>query len=123
MTGVSSLKEEVVAGGFNLLVVRELTGGIYFANPKRARVNDQPGRDIVITGVPSRDFPKIQAMELKSSTVCMNFAGIAIFSSEVEEQVEFFIPRVGLVTIAMCMRNMLRLYNSYQGNGFESYAK
>ncbi len=34
LTGASSLKEEVIAGGFNLLVVRELTGGIYFAEPK-----------------------------------------------------------------------------------------
>ena len=34
LTGASSLKEEVVAGGFNILVVRELTGGIYFAEPK-----------------------------------------------------------------------------------------
>ncbi len=34
LTGASSLKQEAVAGGFNLLVVRELTGGIYFAAPK-----------------------------------------------------------------------------------------
>ncbi len=34
LTGASSLKEEVIDGGFNLLVVRELTGGIYFAEPK-----------------------------------------------------------------------------------------
>jgi 3-isopropylmalate dehydrogenase len=34
LTGNSSLKEEIVAGGFDLLVVRELTGGIYFAEPK-----------------------------------------------------------------------------------------
>lgn len=34
LTGASSLKEDVIAGGFNLLVVRELTGGIYFAEPK-----------------------------------------------------------------------------------------
>jgi len=34
LTGASSLKEEVIAGGFDLLVVRELTGGIYFAQPK-----------------------------------------------------------------------------------------
>jgi 3-isopropylmalate dehydrogenase len=44
LTGASSLKEEVIAGGFNVLVVRELTGGIYFSKPKgiegegRARV-------------------------------------------------------------------------------------
>jgi len=34
LTGASSLKEEVISGGFNILVIRELTGGIYFAQPK-----------------------------------------------------------------------------------------
>ncbi len=34
LTGASSLKEEVIAGGFDILVVRELTGGIYFSQPK-----------------------------------------------------------------------------------------
>jgi len=34
LTGNSSLKPEIIEGGFDLLVVRELTGGIYFAEPK-----------------------------------------------------------------------------------------
>lgn len=34
LTSSSSLKESVIEGGFDLLVVRELTGGIYFASPK-----------------------------------------------------------------------------------------
>lgn len=34
LTGASSLKDEVIGGGFNILVVRELTGGIYFSEPK-----------------------------------------------------------------------------------------
>ena len=34
LTASSSLKEEVIQGGFDILVVRELTGGIYFATPK-----------------------------------------------------------------------------------------
>jgi 3-isopropylmalate dehydrogenase len=34
LTGNSSLKPEVIDGGFDILVVRELTGGIYFAQPK-----------------------------------------------------------------------------------------
>ncbi len=34
LTGASSLKQEIIEGGFDLLVVRELTGGIYFAEPK-----------------------------------------------------------------------------------------
>ncbi|MEZ4483463.1 MAG: hypothetical protein R2864_02315 [Syntrophotaleaceae bacterium] len=44
----------------------------------------------------------------------MNFATIKNFSTEVEDKVETFIPRVGPVTIAMCMRNTLRLSNAYQ---------
>lgn len=34
LTGNSSLKSEIIDGGFDILVVRELTGGIYFAQPK-----------------------------------------------------------------------------------------
>jgi len=34
LTGNSSLKPEIIDGGFDILVVRELTGGIYFAQPK-----------------------------------------------------------------------------------------
>jgi 3-isopropylmalate dehydrogenase len=34
LTGASTLKEEVVCGGFDILVIRELTGGIYFSQPK-----------------------------------------------------------------------------------------
>jgi len=34
LTGASSLKEEVISGGFDILVVRELIGGIYFSRPK-----------------------------------------------------------------------------------------
>lgn len=34
LTSASSLKEEVISGGFDILVIRELTGGIYFSQPK-----------------------------------------------------------------------------------------
>lgn len=34
IAGASPLKEELIAGGLDLLVVRELTGGIYFGQPK-----------------------------------------------------------------------------------------
>jgi len=34
MTANSTLKEAVIEGGLDILVVRELTGGIYFAQPK-----------------------------------------------------------------------------------------
>jgi 3-isopropylmalate dehydrogenase len=34
LAGASALKPELVAGGLDILVVRELTGGIYFGEPK-----------------------------------------------------------------------------------------
>ncbi len=40
LIGSSSLKESVIEGGFDILVVRELTGGIYFADPKGVDVVD-----------------------------------------------------------------------------------
>lgn len=68
---------------------------------------------LVITGVPSRDFPKIRLEEFSAHTICLNFATIKNFEPKVEEQAELFIPRVGPVTVAMCMRNTLRLYSTY----------
>jgi len=34
LTHASPVKEELIAGGFNVLCVRELTGGLYFGQPK-----------------------------------------------------------------------------------------
>ncbi|MEW9670754.1 3-isopropylmalate dehydrogenase [Ammoniphilus sp. 3BR4] len=45
MAKASSLKEEVVAG-VDLMVVRELTGGIYFGEKKRYQ--DENGRDVAV---------------------------------------------------------------------------
>ena len=69
--------------------------------------------DMVITGVPSRAFPKIRLEEIAPHAICLNFATIKNFAPEVEEGAELFIPRVGPVTVAMCMRNTLRLYRTY----------
>ena len=69
--------------------------------------------DMVITGVPSKAFPKIEAEELSPHTICLNFATIKNFTPEAEEAAELFIPRVGPATVAMCMRNTLRLYRTY----------
>jgi 3-isopropylmalate dehydrogenase len=37
LTHASPVKEEIVAGGFDVLCVRELTGGLYFGQPKGIR--------------------------------------------------------------------------------------
>jgi 3-isopropylmalate dehydrogenase len=75
LTGASSLKEEVIAGGFNVLVVRELTGGIYFSQPKgiegegRARV----GIDTMRYSVPEIEritHVAFQAARKRGKKVC-----------------------------------------------------
>ncbi len=57
LTGASSLKEEVIAGGFNVLVVRELTGGIYFSQPKGI---DGVGRERVGVDTMRYSVPEIE---------------------------------------------------------------
>jgi len=44
LAGASSLKPELVSG-LDILIVRELTGGIYFGQPRGIRVNDQGVRE------------------------------------------------------------------------------
>lgn len=57
LTGASSLKEEVIDGGFNVLVIRELTGGIYFSQPKGI---EGEGRDRIGTDTMKYSVPEIE---------------------------------------------------------------
>jgi methylenetetrahydrofolate dehydrogenase (NADP+)/methenyltetrahydrofolate cyclohydrolase len=69
--------------------------------------------DIVITGVPSRNFEKIRADELKQGVICLNFSSVQNFELDAKETASLYIPRVGTMTVAMCMRNALQLYRNY----------
>jgi 3-isopropylmalate dehydrogenase len=46
LTHASPIKPELVEGGFNVLCVRELTGGLYFGTPKEIR--EENGEEIAI---------------------------------------------------------------------------
>src|SRR5512137_2255071 len=75
LTGASSLKDEVIAGGFNILVVRELTGGIYFAQPKgiEGTGRDRIGFDTMRYSVPEIEriaHVAFQAARKRSRKVC-----------------------------------------------------
>ena len=71
--------------------------------------------DIVVTGVPSADFPKIQRDEVRPNVVCINFSSVNNFSDNMAEHTSVYIPRIGPMTVAMCMRNSLRLYHNFHG--------
>jgi 5,10-methylene-tetrahydrofolate dehydrogenase/methenyl tetrahydrofolate cyclohydrolase len=65
--------------------------------------------DVVITGVPSRTFPLVTGEEIKAGAVCVNFSQYRNFDDSILEVASTFIPRVGPMTVAMSMRNLLRL--------------
>jgi methylenetetrahydrofolate dehydrogenase (NAD+) len=69
--------------------------------------------DVVVTGVPAKSFDCVSASEVREDAVCLNFATIRNFDRGVKKKVEFYVPRVGPVTVAMCLRNTLRLYRNF----------
>lgn len=73
--------------------------------------------DIVITGVPSDHFDKVRADEVKPGTVCINFSSHQNFADDINTHTDIFIPRVGPMTVAMCMRNTVRLFENFHQTG------
>ena len=75
LTGASSLKEEVIGGGFNILVIRELTGGIYFSQPKgiEGQGRERVGIDTLrysVTEIERITHVAFQAARKRNKKVC-----------------------------------------------------
>lgn len=70
--------------------------------------------DIVVTGVPSKNFDVIKKVEVRAGTTYVNFSSLKNYSEDLKEHVNIFIPRVGPVTVAMCLRNVVRLHSQFQ---------
>ena len=68
--------------------------------------------DIVITGVPSREFERIRGEEIREDAVCLNFSTHANYDESAVRKARAFIPRVGPMTVTMALRNTLRLYQN-----------
>ncbi|WOO76795.1 Methylenetetrahydrofolate dehydrogenase [NAD(+)] [Vanrija pseudolonga] len=64
--------------------------------------------DVVISAVPSDKF-KVPTAQLKDGCVCVNVAGEKNFEADVRERASIYVPSVGVMTIAMLQRNLLRL--------------
>ena len=69
--------------------------------------------DIIITGVPGSVFALVKREEVPSNSVCVNFSSEKNFNEDVKSHVRAFIPRVGPMTVAMCMRNTIRLFENF----------
>ncbi len=69
--------------------------------------------DIIITGVPNKTFDLIKAEEIKDNCVYVNFSSFKNYDESIKEKCSIFIPRVGPVTVAMCLRNVLRLNEQF----------
>ena len=72
---------------------------------------------IVVTGVPSKAFPPVDAGELAPGTIGLNFSTIRNFTDAARDAVDVFVPRVGPMTVTMVLRNATRLYRNYHAEG------
>ena len=105
LTGASSLKTEVIKGGFDILVVRELTGGIYFASPKgiEGEGGKRSGFDTMKYSVPEIEritHVAFKAARKRSKKVCSidkaNVLSTSVLWREVVERVAGEYPDVEL---------------------------
>ncbi|RDW84348.1 hypothetical protein BP6252_01938 [Coleophoma cylindrospora] len=67
-----------------------------------------PISDVVISGVPGNGF-KVPLQHLKNGAVCINFSSEKNFTPEVKQKASIYVPAIGKVTIAILLRNILRL--------------
>jgi methylenetetrahydrofolate dehydrogenase (NAD+) len=67
--------------------------------------------DVVVTGVPSSEYT-FPTEYIKSGAVCINFSSDKNFATEVKERASLYVPSIGKVTIAMLLRNLLRLIDN-----------
>ncbi|KAE8351992.1 hypothetical protein BDV28DRAFT_135927 [Aspergillus coremiiformis] len=84
---------------------------------RRHEVHDLEGKtlqdvvplcDVVISGVPGDKY-KFDTSLLREGAVCVNFSSEKNFGPEVKEKASIYMPSTGKVTIAVLLRNLLRL--------------
>ena len=70
--------------------------------------------DMVVTGVPSRAFERVRGSEIKAKATCLNFSFVQNMEDSAKIKAGVYVPRVGPMTIAMCLRNTVRLYENHK---------
>lgn len=96
--------------------VQEFTRGVGLRK-RRHEVVEKPGwtikdclpiSDVVISGVPGDKY-KVPLETMRDGAVCINFSSERNFTPEVKEKASIYVPAIGKVTIAVLLRNLLRL--------------
>ncbi|KAL5114722.1 Methylenetetrahydrofolate dehydrogenase [NAD(+)] [Pleosporales sp. CAS-2024a] len=96
--------------------VQEFTRGAGLRK-RRHEVVEKPGwtlddclpiSDVVISGVPG-DTYKVPLHKIRHGAVCINFSSERNFTPDVKEKASIYVPAIGKVTIAVLLRNLLRL--------------
>ncbi|KAK5088453.1 Methylenetetrahydrofolate dehydrogenase [NAD(+)] [Lithohypha guttulata] len=84
---------------------------------RKHEVEEMPGKglkdvaglcDVVITGVPGEKY-KFDVSLLREGAVCINFSSEKNFPPEVKQRASIYVPAIGKVTIAVLLRNLLRI--------------
>jgi methylenetetrahydrofolate dehydrogenase (NAD+) len=92
---------------------------------RRHTVTEQPGwtletclplSDVVISGVPGDAF-KVPVGLLREGACCINFSSQKNFGIEVKERASLYVPAIGSVTIAVLLRNLLRIVKNKMDAG------
>ncbi len=96
----------------------DINGPLAFSNGKPSEIKISRAQalkesDIVITGVPHENFVQVSAAEIRQDATCLNFSFYPNFDKDITTRAGIFIPRVGPVTVAMCLRNAVRLYKNF----------
>ncbi|KAG7191316.1 NAD-dependent 5,10-methylenetetrahydrafolate dehydrogenase [Scheffersomyces spartinae] len=72
-----------------------------------------PFCDVIITGVPLENY-KFPTEVVSNGTVIINFASCKNFNDDIKMKAGLYVPSIGKVTIAMLLRNLIRLINNRQ---------
>ncbi|KAF6071304.1 Methylenetetrahydrofolate dehydrogenase [NAD(+)] [Candida albicans] len=72
-----------------------------------------PQCDVIIIGVPSENY-KFPSDLVSHGTVVINFASSKNFNDDVKLRAGLYVPSIGKVTIAILLRNLLRLIHNKQ---------
>ncbi|CUM64433.1 uncharacterized protein PRCAT00002037001 [Priceomyces carsonii] len=75
--------------------------------------NLAPQCNVIITGVPSESY-KFPADLVTYGTVVINFSSNKNFNDDIKLKAGLYVPSIGKVTIAMLLRNLLRLIENKQ---------